>query len=68
MDGRHFFINPYLPPPRIVVIGAVHISQALAPMAAVTGYDLTVIDPRTAFATPERLPASIWWPNGRKTR
>lgn len=55
VDGRHFFINPYLPPPRIVVIGAVHISQALAPMAAVTGYDLTVIDPRTAFATPERF-------------
>lgn len=55
VEGRALFINPYLPPPRIVVIGAVHISQALAPMAAVTGYDLTVIDPRTAFATPERF-------------
>lgn len=49
------FVNVYLPPPRIVVIGAVHISQALAQIARVAGYDLTVIDPRTAFATPERF-------------
>lgn len=49
------FINPYLPPPRIVVIGAVHISQALARMAPVAGYDLVIIDPRTAFATEERF-------------
>lgn len=52
---RRIFINPYLPPPKIVVIGAVHISQALAQMAPVAGYDLVVIDPRTAFATPERF-------------
>lgn len=52
---RQIFINPYLPPPKIVVIGAVHISQALAQMAPVAGYDLVVIDPRTAFATPERF-------------
>ncbi|MDE1158565.1 MAG: XdhC family protein [Neorhizobium sp.] len=55
IDGRSVFINAYLPPPRIVVIGAVHISQALAQLAPVTGYDLTIIDPRTAFATPERF-------------
>ncbi len=54
-DGASFFINVHVPPPRIVVIGAVHISQALAPMAAVAGYDLEIIDPRTAFATPERF-------------
>lgn len=53
--GREFFLNVYLPPPRIVVIGAVHISQALARIAPVAGYDLTIIDPRTAFATPERF-------------
>ncbi|AYD01239.1 XdhC family protein [Neorhizobium sp. NCHU2750] len=53
-DGA-VFINPYVPPPRIVVIGAVHISQALAPIARIAGYDLTIIDPRTAFATPERF-------------
>jgi xanthine dehydrogenase accessory factor len=38
------------------VIGAVHISQALAPMAKIAGYDMEIIDPRTAFATPERFP------------
>lgn len=54
-DGKSWFLNVHLPPPRIVVIGAVHISQALAPMARIAGYDLEVIDPRTAFATPERF-------------
>ncbi|MFZ2099165.1 MAG: XdhC family protein [Oricola sp.] len=54
-DGREFFINVHLPPPRLVVIGAVHISQALAPMARLAGYDVEIIDPRTAFATPERF-------------
>ena len=55
IDGRRLFLNVHLPPPRIVVIGAVHISQALYPMAATAGYDLTIIDPRSAFATPERF-------------
>lgn len=54
-DGKAFFLNVHLPPPRIVVIGAVHISQALAPMARIAGYDIEIIDPRTAFATPERF-------------
>jgi xanthine dehydrogenase accessory factor len=38
------------------MIGAVHISQALAPMARIAGFDVEIIDPRTAFATPERFP------------
>ena len=50
------FLNVTVPPPRLVIIGAVHISQALAPIARVAGFDATVIDPRTAFATPERFP------------
>jgi xanthine dehydrogenase accessory factor len=54
-EGRQFFLNVHLPPPRIVVIGAVHISQALAQMARVAGFDVTIIDPRTAFATEERF-------------
>jgi xanthine dehydrogenase accessory factor len=53
--GR-FFLTVHVPPPRIVAIGAVHISQALAPMAKLLGYDVVIIDPRTAFATPERFP------------
>ncbi len=55
IDGRPHFLNVYLPPPRIVAIGAVHISQALYPMAHIAGFDLTIIDPRTAFATAERF-------------
>ena len=54
-DGRSVFLNVHVPPARLVVIGAVHISQALAPMARIAGFDLRVIDPRTAFATPERF-------------
>ncbi len=55
-DGRGFFLNVYLPRPRLVVIGAVHISQALAPMARIAGFEMEIIDPRTAFATAERFP------------
>jgi xanthine dehydrogenase accessory factor len=55
IDGRQTFLNVHLPPPRIVAIGAVHITQGLARLAPIVGYDLTIIDPRTAFATPERF-------------
>lgn len=55
LEGRSYFLNVHLPPARIVVIGAVHISQALAAIAKVAGFDLTIIDPRTAFATEERF-------------
>lgn len=54
-EERTFFLNVHLPPARIVTIGAVHISQALAQMAKVAGFDITIIDPRTAFATEERF-------------
>lgn len=54
-DGRRFFLNVHVPAARFVIIGAVHISQALAPMAAMAGFDVRVIDPRSAFATAERF-------------
>jgi xanthine dehydrogenase accessory factor len=54
-EGR-VFVTVHVPPPRLIAIGAVHISQALAPIARLLGYDVTIIDPRTAFATPERFP------------
>lgn len=54
--GDSFFLTVQVPPPRLVVIGAVHISQALAPMAKIAGFDITIIDPRTAFASAERFP------------
>ncbi len=54
-EGR-VFLTVHVPSQRLVVIGAVHISQALAPVAQLLGYDVTVVDPRTAFASPERFP------------
>ncbi|MCJ2125529.1 XdhC family protein [Methylobacterium sp. J-077] len=56
IDGRQTFLTVQVPPVRLVVVGAVHISQALAPMVAGLDLALTVIDPRTAFASPERFP------------
>jgi xanthine dehydrogenase accessory factor len=50
------FLTVHVPPPRLVITGAVHISQALASMARLLDYDVTIVDPRTAFATPERFP------------
>jgi xanthine dehydrogenase accessory factor len=50
------FVQVFNPPVRLIVIGAVHIAQALAPMAALAGYSVTVIDPRRAFATGQRFP------------
>jgi xanthine dehydrogenase accessory factor len=55
-EGGRSFLELHLPPPRMVITGAVHISQALAPMARMLAYDVTIVDPRTAFATPERFP------------
>lgn len=56
-DGNQkYFISVQTPPLRILCIGAVHISQALVPMARVLGHDVIVVDPRTAFATPDRFP------------
>lgn len=50
------FINVFNPPLRLLIAGAVHIAQPLARMAALAGYDVTIIDPRRAFATEERFP------------
>jgi len=54
-EGR-VFLTVHVPSTRLVITGAVHISQALAPIATLLGYDVTIVDPRTAFATPERFP------------
>ena len=55
-DKGEVFIHVHNPALRLVIIGAVHIAQAVAPMAKQAGYDVTVIDPRGAFATGERFP------------
>jgi xanthine dehydrogenase accessory factor len=66
-DGRKLFLNAHLPQPRLVIIGAVHISQALAPMARIAGYPLEIIDPRTAFASPDRFPDVDLYPEWPET-
>ena len=65
------FVHVFNPPKRLILVGAVHISQPLAPMAALAGYSVTVIDPRGAFATVERFPGvelSEDWPDEAMTK
>ena len=60
------FARTYVPSPRLLIVGAVHIAQALAPMAAAAGFEVIVIDPRGAFASAERFPGvqlSDEWPD-----
>jgi len=60
------FVEVWNPRLRLIVVGAVHIAQALIPLARLTGYDVTLIDPRTAFGTPARFPDTALtndWPN-----
>jgi xanthine dehydrogenase accessory factor len=54
-QGRAF-LTVHVPSPRLVITGAVHISQALAPIGRLLCYDVTIVDPRTAFASIERFP------------
>ncbi|MFM9865842.1 MAG: XdhC family protein [Micropepsaceae bacterium] len=56
VDGASWFMNVFNSPPKLYIVGAVHIAQPLSQMAALSGFDVTVIDPRTAFATSERFP------------
>ncbi len=69
--GRELFLAVQVPPVRVIAVGAVHISQAFAPLARVAGLDVTVVDPRTAFATPERfpdVPVHAEWPDAALPR
>jgi xanthine dehydrogenase accessory factor len=56
VEGRRLFLTVHVPPVKVIVTGAVHISQAMVPIAKTLGLDMIVVDPRTAFATPERFP------------
>ena len=55
-DAGPLFIQVFNPPLRLIVVGAVHIAQVLVPMASLTGYDVTVVDPRRSFASDARFP------------
>ena len=61
-----WFLQAYNPPLRLIVVGAVHIAQALVPFAAPCGFSVTVVDPRRSFASDERFPGteiSTAWPD-----
>ena len=65
IDGIRF-LRPYNAPLRLLIVGGVHIAQSLVPMAQLAGYEVTVIDPRGAFASPERFEGvmlSSAWPD-----
>ena len=66
IEDAQLFVRVYTPAPRMVIVGAVHIAQALAPMAKLAGFDVTVIDPREAFARSSQLTginAIVAWPD-----
>ncbi len=70
LDGEDWFIRPRNPPLRLVIVGAVHAAQALAPMAAALGFAVTVVDPRRAFNTEARFPGMALdhdWPDDALT-
>ena len=56
LDGTDWFLHAYTPPLRLIVVGAVHIAQALVPFASEVGFAVTVVDPRRSFASDERFP------------
>ena len=59
------FIHVLSPPPRIAIVGATHVAQVLNAMAKAAGYDVVVIDPRSAFTSATRFDAETaitGWP------
>ena len=64
--GRALLIEPHLAPLRLIIVGAVHVAQPLAEMAALAGFTVTIVDPRRAFATAARFPDQaliVAWPD-----
>ncbi len=64
-EGLQLFVDLFPRIPRLVIVGAVHITEFLVPMASLAGFELVVVDPRPAFATPERFPGAALrreWP------
>lgn len=71
LGGARWFLRVYNPPVRVVIVGAVHVAQALAPMAQLAGYEVIVVDPRRAFATDERfrgVKVEVAWPDEAMAR
>ncbi|NUO83138.1 XdhC family protein [candidate division KSB1 bacterium] len=56
VGAREIFLESYCPPPKLIIVGAVHIAIPLVTFAKELGYKVILVDPRRAFATPERFP------------
>ncbi|MCZ6506532.1 MAG: XdhC/CoxI family protein [Acidobacteria bacterium] len=68
--GRRWFLHVFNPPARIVIVGAVHLAQILAPLASLSGFEVIVVDPRTSFARADRFPGvalDLRWPGAAFT-
>ncbi len=66
IGNTDWFLHAHNPPLRLIVVGAVHIAQALAPFAAPCGFAVTIVDPRRSFGSDERFPGvtiSNLWPD-----
>jgi xanthine dehydrogenase accessory factor len=65
-SGPQVFYQPFNPPLRMMVVGAVHIAQPLSVIATLAGYEVTIVDPRESFAAAERFPGvtlNLDWPD-----
>ncbi|MCW5715881.1 MAG: XdhC family protein [Bauldia sp.] len=70
-EGGTAFVEVWRPPPRLVIVGAVHIAESLVPIARLAGWDVAVIEPRPAFASPARFPGVAIvpdWPDAALAR
>ena len=66
IEGKEYIFNPFNPPIKLIIVGAVHVAQSLASMAKIMDFDVIIIDPREAFATEERFPNTLVlssWPD-----
>ena len=66
IGGEAWFIEARNPPPRLILVGAVHIAQALVPLAALAGFSVILVDPRAAFGNADRFPGCVLlndWPD-----
>ncbi len=66
LRGEAWFIEARNPAPRLILVGAVHIAQALVPLATMSGFATVLVDPRRAFASAERFPGAVLnneWPD-----
>ena len=55
-NNEEWIINPFNPPPKLIIVGAVHVAQSLALIAENLDFEVIIIDPREAFAEQERFP------------